>query len=196
MHLYEEIEAYVTDLIHSGKLREGDQIPKEVDLAAQFHASRPTVRQALARLTMNGVITRTKGRGSFVSRKKITQEYTRFISSYRDELQKKGLTSRTVVTSFEKKKATASISKSSIWQKILPYISCHACAILTVIRIKSRFCSQRSTFPVPFALYWTQHSLKTRLFMIRLNHRDSLSPTCCAKLKFAEHRHILRVCLE
>ena len=111
MHLYEEIEAYVTDLIHSGKLREGDQIPKEVDLAAQFHASRPTVRQALARLTMNGVITRTKGRGSFVSRKKITQEYTRFISSYRDELQKKGLTPRTVVTSFEKKKATVSISE-------------------------------------------------------------------------------------
>ncbi len=71
MHLYEEIEAYVIDLIHSGKLREGDQIPKEMDLAAQFHASRPTVRQALARLTMNGVITRTKGRGSFVSRKKL-----------------------------------------------------------------------------------------------------------------------------
>lgn len=111
MHLYEEIEAYVIDLIHSGKLREGDQIPKEMDLAAQFHASRPTVRQALARLTMNGVITRTKGRGSFVSRKKIAQEYTRFISSYRDELQKKGLTPRTVVTSFEKKKATVSISE-------------------------------------------------------------------------------------
>ena len=56
-------------------------------------------------------LTRTKGRGSFVSRKKITQEYTRFISSYRDELQKKGLTPRTVVTSFEKKKATVSISE-------------------------------------------------------------------------------------
>lgn len=111
MHLYEEIEAYVTDLIKSGKLREGDQIPKETDLAAQFHASRPTVRQALSRLTMNGTITRTKGRGSFVSRTKFTQEYTRFISSYRDELQKKGLTPRTVVVNFEKAFASAQIAE-------------------------------------------------------------------------------------
>lgn len=110
MHLYEEIEAYVIDLIQSGKLREGDQIPKEIELAAQFHASRPTVRQALSRLTMDGTIVRTKGRGSFVARKKFTQEYTRFISSYRNELEKKGLTPRTVVTHFEKKKAGAAVA--------------------------------------------------------------------------------------
>lgn len=101
MHLYEEIEEYVRDLIDSGKLQPGDQIPREVALAEQFSASRPTVRQALARLTNAGLISRTRGKGSFVCEPKLLQEYTRFISSYRNEMQQKGLIPRTLVIDSE-----------------------------------------------------------------------------------------------
>lgn len=101
MHRYEEIEAYVMDMIRNGTLKEGDQIPRETELAELFHTSRPTVRQALSKLTLNGTITRIKGKGSFVQHTKLEQEYTRFISSYRAELQKKGLNPRTIVVSLE-----------------------------------------------------------------------------------------------
>ena len=101
MHRYEEIESYVTDLIRNGTLKEGDQIPRETELAQLFNTSRPTVRQALSKLTLNGTIVRIKGKGSFVQHTKLAQEYTRFISSYRAELLKKGLSPRTIVVSLE-----------------------------------------------------------------------------------------------
>lgn len=111
MHRYEEIESYVTDLIRSGTLKEGDQIPRETELAQLFNTSRPTVRQALSKLTLNGTIVRIKGKGSFVQHTKLAQEYTRFISSYRAELLKKGLSPRTIVVSLEEIPAPESVAQ-------------------------------------------------------------------------------------
>lgn len=102
MHLYEEIEQHLLNLIQSGTLRDGDRIPNEMELASRFSASRPTVRQALSRLTMDGRIVRVKGRGSFVSKPKLEQEYTRFISSYREEVAKRGFQPLTVVIELER----------------------------------------------------------------------------------------------
>lgn len=111
MHLYEEIEAWLMEEIHTGRLQPGDKIPREIELAAQFHTSRPTVRQALANLTAAGVIVRTKRKGSFVCEPKLLQEYTRFISSYRKEMQEKGLHPRTLVLEYKKLRPRAEIAE-------------------------------------------------------------------------------------
>ncbi|WP_020132955.1 FadR/GntR family transcriptional regulator [Streptomyces sp. 303MFCol5.2] len=52
----------IVDRIHSGQLREGDTLPSERALAEQMEVSRPTVRQALDRLSGAGVLRNGTGR--------------------------------------------------------------------------------------------------------------------------------------
>jgi GntR family transcriptional regulator, transcriptional repressor for pyruvate dehydrogenase complex len=63
--LYEQLLA----LIIKGEFAEGDQLPSEMELALRFSLSRPVVREALARLREERVITSRKGAGSFVLRR-------------------------------------------------------------------------------------------------------------------------------
>ena len=51
------------------QMRPGDRIVSEVELGIQFGVSRETIRQGLAPLEREGLITRTRGRGSFVAKK-------------------------------------------------------------------------------------------------------------------------------
>ena len=54
------------------RLREGDPVPPERELAARFEVARETVRQALRELLVQGRI-RRQGRGTVVSRPKMVQ---------------------------------------------------------------------------------------------------------------------------
>jgi GntR family transcriptional repressor for pyruvate dehydrogenase complex len=65
--LGEQLHRYLTDLIESGKLAGGAKLPTEKQLCERFRISRPVVREALARLRMEGVITSRRGSGSYVS---------------------------------------------------------------------------------------------------------------------------------
>ncbi len=50
----------------------GDRLPPEVSLSADFGVSRETIRQALEPLEREGLISRTRGRGSFVARRPVS----------------------------------------------------------------------------------------------------------------------------
>jgi GntR family transcriptional regulator len=63
--LYHQLETVLAQRIEGGSY--GGGLPGELELAAEFDVSRGTVRQALERLTRRGLITRQRGRGSFVS---------------------------------------------------------------------------------------------------------------------------------
>jgi DNA-binding FadR family transcriptional regulator len=62
--LYDQI----SQLIVSGELQEGSKLPTEAQLGERFGASRPVVREALARLRANGVIDSRQGSGSYARR--------------------------------------------------------------------------------------------------------------------------------
>jgi len=68
--LYQQIQEYIKDLIHSSGLKQGDRIPTEQELMSLFNVSKITVVNALAGLVNDGLITRVPGRGSFVSERK------------------------------------------------------------------------------------------------------------------------------
>lgn len=97
MALYENVRDTLKDKIHSGVLKEGDMIPTEMQLAEMFHVSRPTIRRALNDLVVDGFLRRVKGTGTFVTKPKILQEYTKFIESYQAEMDKKHYSVKTVV---------------------------------------------------------------------------------------------------
>ena len=52
--------------IISGRWEPGLRLPSEHDFCRHFHVSRTTLRQALSRLEQEGLISRHKGRGTFV----------------------------------------------------------------------------------------------------------------------------------
>lgn len=63
---YLQIAYSISQRILDEEWRVGDQIPPENTLAELYSASRVTIRQALARLEEDGLISRQQGRGAFV----------------------------------------------------------------------------------------------------------------------------------
>ncbi|CDM60358.1 MULTISPECIES: GntR family transcriptional regulator [Rhizobium] len=65
--LYHRLRLALEEPILSGKLKEGDVLYPERDLAAHVHVSRVTVRKAIDHLVRHGLLVRRPGSGTFVS---------------------------------------------------------------------------------------------------------------------------------
>jgi DNA-binding FadR family transcriptional regulator len=63
----DEVMSQLASLIDRGDLVEGDRLPSELQLAAEFGISRPVIREALRGLRSIGLITSKTGSGSYVS---------------------------------------------------------------------------------------------------------------------------------
>lgn len=66
----EEVVQRIVEAIHLGLLSDGERLPTEVELAAQFGVAPMTMRDALAELRVEGLVETRRGRtgGSFVRR--------------------------------------------------------------------------------------------------------------------------------
>lgn len=65
--LYYQLKRLLEEKIHTGELKPGDRIPTEYELVQKYGISRTPVRQALAELARAGLLSRTPGRGTFVT---------------------------------------------------------------------------------------------------------------------------------
>lgn len=65
--IYEEVVNQVRELIKEGKLKAGDQLPSERELAETFKVSRTSVREALRALETQGLVVSRTGMGNFVA---------------------------------------------------------------------------------------------------------------------------------
>jgi len=54
-------------MIHEGRLKPGDKLPTERELASQLNIARGTVKKAYEVMARDGLIETTQGRGTFVS---------------------------------------------------------------------------------------------------------------------------------
>ncbi|HSG17289.1 MAG TPA: GntR family transcriptional regulator [Anaerolineae bacterium] len=70
--LYYQLKQLLAERIAKGEWQPGDMLPTEEQLQDQYGLSRTTVRQALKELEVEGLISRHRGRGTFVSRPKIS----------------------------------------------------------------------------------------------------------------------------
>src|ERR1700749_5361012 len=74
--LYENVESALPASIADGSLPPETQLPPEESLIDRFKVSRTTVRKAVQNLVERGLVEIRRGKGTFVTRPKITQELT------------------------------------------------------------------------------------------------------------------------
>lgn len=65
--LVDKIEADLLDYFNTHRLKAGDAIPKEVELATQLGVSRTVIREAMLRLRTRGLIESKKKRGTIIT---------------------------------------------------------------------------------------------------------------------------------
>lgn len=65
--LVDKVETSLVDLLQQQKLKVGDAIPKETDLAETLGVSRTVIREALLRLRMMGLIESKKKKGAVIT---------------------------------------------------------------------------------------------------------------------------------
>ncbi|WP_400164528.1 FadR/GntR family transcriptional regulator [Brevibacillus sp. TJ4] len=67
----EQVMEQIAQLIISGQLKPGEQLPNERDLAVMFGVTRGRIREALRALSLVGLITIKAGEGSFVNKQEV-----------------------------------------------------------------------------------------------------------------------------
>ena len=67
------------DLLIEGKWKQGDKLPSENEMAKLFHVSRITVREALHKLSVLGLIETRLGEGSFVRKIEVSENMNALI---------------------------------------------------------------------------------------------------------------------
>lgn len=83
--------------VQSGQWAAGDQIPGEQELCELYDVSRTVVRQALRELELDGVITRRKGKGTFISPPKISEGLVQKLTGFYQDMIERGLRPATKV---------------------------------------------------------------------------------------------------
>lgn len=63
---YERLRQFLVEELLGGRLKPGDMLPTEQQLAETYAIARSTVRQALAALERDGLIQRIQGKGTFI----------------------------------------------------------------------------------------------------------------------------------
>jgi GntR family transcriptional regulator len=89
--LYETVESALAAGIADGSLPPDTQLPPEDSLIDRFKVSRTTVRKAIQNLIERGLVEIRRGKGTFVTQPKITQELTE-LTGFVEDMQALGRT--------------------------------------------------------------------------------------------------------
>jgi GntR family transcriptional regulator len=88
---YIQLMDILREKIQNAEWLPGDQIPGEQDLCEHYQVSRTVVRQALRELDYEGVITRHKGKGTFISLPKISEGLVQKLTGFYQDMVERGL---------------------------------------------------------------------------------------------------------
>lgn len=86
---YYQLKEILRERIRSGEWKSGDLIPSERELSETYGISRMTARQAITDLVNEGVFYREQGKGTFVTKRKITQQLMR-LTGFTEDISARG----------------------------------------------------------------------------------------------------------
>ncbi|HPF16558.1 MAG TPA: GntR family transcriptional regulator [Thermotogota bacterium] len=94
--LYYQLYKELKKKILNSELKPGDGLSSEFEFCKQYKISRLTVRKALEELSREGLITRSRGRGTFVSQSKQEENLTQ-LQGFTDEVESQGQHTSSIV---------------------------------------------------------------------------------------------------
>ena len=87
--LYAQVENVIIERIANGSLAPGSRLPSEDSLVQEYAVSRTTIRAAIQSLVQRGLVEIRRGKGTFVTHPKITQELTE-LTGFVEDMQAAG----------------------------------------------------------------------------------------------------------
>lgn len=94
---YIQLIEILKDKIRAGEWSWGDRLPSEPELCDIYSVSRTVVRQALKEIELEGIITRRKGKGTFISEPKISESLAQKLTGFYQDMMEKGMVPETKV---------------------------------------------------------------------------------------------------
>jgi GntR family transcriptional regulator len=88
--IYAQIEEQLRSIIKQPEYGNGKKLPNEVDLAKQIGVSRNTLRQAINKLVLEGLLSRKKGIGTVVEKISISSKAKNWLS-FSQEMKTQGI---------------------------------------------------------------------------------------------------------
>jgi len=107
--LHLQVENLVRELIDKPNYQKGKLLPKEVDMANQLGISRNTVRQAISKLVIEGLLERKKGVGTKVATQNISTQLQSWMS-FTQEMNQKGIVFKNYEITVETVKASEEVA--------------------------------------------------------------------------------------
>ncbi|MCL4394076.1 MAG: GntR family transcriptional regulator [Chloroflexi bacterium] len=89
--LHYQLTELLSQEIESGRWVVGERIPTEEELCEQFRLSRTTVRKAMDALVNQGRLNREKGRGTFVAKPKLVEEFVNRPVGFFEDMATRGI---------------------------------------------------------------------------------------------------------
>jgi GntR family transcriptional regulator len=108
--IYYQLQEQLKEMIENEELDPGTPLPSEREMAEKYEISRMTVRQAVTNLVNEGLLTRSKGRGTFVAEEKIEQTLMK-LTSFSEDMRARGIEPGSKLISFEEVQADANTAK-------------------------------------------------------------------------------------
>lgn len=107
--LYQQVKQFIMGRIESGELPPASRIPSETELVEQLGASRMTVNRALRELSMEGILQRVQGVGTFVAAPKVRSSLFG-VRSIAEEIRERGGVHSCDVMLLQEEKADAALA--------------------------------------------------------------------------------------
>ncbi len=109
---YYQLRQLLESDLRSGRLAVGERLPSEAELCDQYGVSRTVVRQALSDLEAASLITRIKGRGSFVAAPKTPEHLVQALTSLYEDVRARGQELETRVLRLEREPASPYVAEA------------------------------------------------------------------------------------
>lgn len=107
---YEQLKQVLLHQIDSGEYEPGDLLPSEHELCKTYSVSRTVVRQALGELVNEGRLYRMRGKGTFVAKPKLNEQFIESTVGFFEDLTSRGHTVESQVMSCELIKPTKAVA--------------------------------------------------------------------------------------
>ncbi len=111
MPYYYQLRQLLERAVTTGALAAGGQLPTEAALCERFDVSRTVVRQTLSDLERQGLVTRIKGKGTFVAPPKLSEHLVQSLTSLHEDLTSRGERLETKVLRLEAQPVSAHVAE-------------------------------------------------------------------------------------